>query len=264
MKNQIIILCLSITTVFSFTSCNNPIKTQLSTKNTSLLEIAVQNIKIEKAESDYYYGIDSRFAAISKTDLHNATTIFPFNTDEENESIDKVNSTEIIIIKNNRRSNRREYGDSQNLTKAQKELFNSLDYGRHFSMKTLFQEKPTKSKVLEEKKYNPHYTVVPEIQATYTEGKEALISYLIKNTKPETAIIDDKKLNAIKVYFTITKNGTIENVFTKELTTGYPILDSKFKTLINNTSGQWKPAKNTKGQNIAQELTFTFGPKDGC
>lgn len=264
MKNQIIILCLSIVTAFSFTSCNYSTESQMDLKDTALLELNDQNMEPGKAESEYYYGIDSRFAPISKTDLHNATTIFPFNDDDENERIEKVNSTEIIIIKHNRRSHRREYGNSPNLTKAQKALFKSLDYGKHFSMKTLFQEKTTIELGIEEKKYNPHYTVVPETQATYIEGENALINYLKENTKTEIAALDGKKLNAIKVYFTITKNGTIDNVLTEELTTGYPKLDNKLKELISKTSGQWEPAKNAKGENIEQELTFTFGPKSGC
>ena len=91
-----------------------------------------------------------------------------------------------------------------------------------------------------------------------------MLEYLKENTKKELAEIKDKNLNAIKVYFTVTKNGTIKNVKTEELTTGYPNLDNKFKVLISKTPGLWHPAKNAKGAYVQQELTFTFGPKDGC
>lgn len=263
MKNQIIILCLSIVATVSLTSCNYSNETKLGSKDIALLVLDNKNEDTPKAESEYYYGIGSRFAAISKTDLVNATTIYPFNNDEENERIDKVNTTEIIIIKHNRRSDRREYGNSQDLTKAQKELFKSLDYDKHFSMKTLFQEKSTDGEVLDERKYNPHYTVVPETQATYIKGEEALINYLIENTKDVTANLDNKKISANKVYFTITKEGLVENV-SMHFSTNYPKLDNKLKALISNLPAQWNPAKNAKGEKVEQEIVFTFGPKGGC
>ena len=263
MKNQIIILCLSIATVFSFTSCNNSSESQMDIKDIALLELEDQNMEPGKAESDYYYGIGSRFAAISKTELVNATTIYPFNNEEENQRIEKINSTEIIIIENDRRTDNREYGTSENLNDAQKKLFKSLDYDNHFSMKTLFQEKSTEGEVIEERKYNPHYTIVPETQAKYIEGEDAIINYLIENSKVETANLDDKKVRPAKTYFTVTKEGTIENVY-MDRTTGYPKLNKKLKELISKTPGQWEPAKNAKGENIEQVFAFTFGPKGGC
>ncbi|WP_290696134.1 hypothetical protein [Lacinutrix sp.] len=67
MINQIIILYLSIVTTFSFTSCNNSSENQMHSKNVALLELE-DIMKQRKTESKYYYGIDSRFATISKTE----------------------------------------------------------------------------------------------------------------------------------------------------------------------------------------------------
>lgn len=67
MINQIIILYLSIVTTFSFTSCNNSRENQMHSKNVALLELE-DIMKQRKTESKYYYGIDSRFATISKTE----------------------------------------------------------------------------------------------------------------------------------------------------------------------------------------------------
>lgn len=263
MKNQNIILSLSIIITCSFTSCNNSNENITNSKDFAQLEVDDHNITPGKTESEYYYGIGSRFAPISKTDLDSATTIFTFNNDDENARIEKVNSTEIIIIEKDRRTDKREFGNSVNLTDAQKSFFKSLDYSKHFSMKTLFVEKNIDGSISEEKKYNPHYTIVPETQAFYTEGEDALINYLIKNTKTETANLSNKKIRANKVYFTITKEGFVENV-TMHFSTNYPELDTKLKELIVNMPGKWQPAKNAKGETMEQELTFTFGPKGGC
>jgi hypothetical protein len=263
MKNQIIILCLAFLATFSLTNCNETSDQKINLNDISLLELKDQVVSPEKAESDYYYGIGSRFAAISKTDLRNATTIFPFNSDLENEGIEAVNSTEIIIIENDKQTDRREYGDSENLSDAQKALFKSLDYSSNFSMRTNFTEKATTELGLEDKKYNPHYTVVPETQAYYLQGETAILSYLIENSKAETTNLDNKKVRPAKVYYTITKAGILTNV-RMDRTTGYPVLDKKLTKLISEIPGQWEPAKNAKGETVAQEFAFTFGPKGGC
>ncbi|WP_034062333.1 hypothetical protein [Lacinutrix jangbogonensis] len=263
MKNQSTLLSLSIFIAFSFNNCKDSNESALNSKDTAQLELVDQNMKPGKAESDYYYGIGSRFEAISKTDLDNATTIYPFNRDHENERIEKINSTEIIIIENDRRTDRREYGRSENLTDGQKALFKSLDYSKHFSMKTLFKEKTTENIVLDEQKFNPHYTVVPEIEAFYIEGEDAIINYLIENSRVETLNLDSKKVRAAKIYFKISKKGTLKNVY-MERTTGYPILNTKLIELISTIPGQWEPAKNSNGEIVEQEFAFTFGPKDGC
>jgi len=264
MKNNIIIFCLIIATAFSFTNCKNSNENKLNSKDTALLVLDTQISKTELSESEhYFYGIGSRFAAISKTDLENATTIYPFNSDDENERIAKINSTEIIIIENDRRTDKREHGDSENLTDAQKELFKSLDYSKHFSMKTLFEEKATEGKVLEERKYNPHYTITPEKQAVYIDGETALINYLIKNSRDQTANLDDNKVRAIKIYFTISKQGILKHV-KRDRSTSFPELDKKLEELTNKIPGQWIPAENAKGEKVEQEFAFSFGNKRGC
>ncbi|WP_299250911.1 hypothetical protein [uncultured Lacinutrix sp.] len=263
MKNQSIILSLSILITLSFTNCNNSSENTIALKDIAQLELADQNMKLGKAESEYYYGIGSRFEAITKTDLRNITTVFPFNRDHENEQIEKVNSTEIIIIENDRQTEKRTYGTSEKLNESQIALFKSLNYNNNFSIKTLFQEKDTDTLTSKEKKFNPHYTLTPEKEAVYVEGEDALLNYLIINTKEETANLDNKKVRPAKIYFTITKEGAIKHVRI-DRTTGYPVLDKKLTKLITNISGQWEPAENNNGEIIEQEFAFTFGPKGGC
>lgn len=263
MKNLNTLLSLAILIVFNFTSCKESNDNELHLKDTALLEQGDQNMNPGIVESEYYYGIGSRFEAISKTDLDKITTIYPFNRAHENERIEKVNSTEIIIIENDRQTDKRYYGDSENLSDSQKALFKSLSYSKNFSFRTNFIEKSNNDTKLEEKKYNPHYTVVPETEALYIEGEEAIINYLIKNSKVETANLDNKKVRPAKIYYTITKKGTLENVH-MDRTTGYPVLDTKLIELISKISGQWLPAKNSNGEFVAQEFAFTFGPKGGC
>jgi len=104
----------------------------------------------------------------------------------------------------------------------------------------------------------PYLTIVPEIQAEYLDGQETLINYLKKNSKSAIKTVTKNKLNAGKLYFTVNKTGTISKV---DLTasSGYPEIDELMIELIINAPGQWKPAKNTNGENVDQKLVFSFG-----
>jgi hypothetical protein len=105
---------------------------------------------------------------------------------------------------------------------------------------------------------------VPEQQATYLKGNEALITYLKENSRDAMNVIKDEKLGALKLSFIVSKNGKISEVKHDAMTTGYPSIDKKFIELIKNVPGKWIPAENASGEKMEQELVFTFGPKDGC
>ncbi|WP_185956540.1 energy transducer TonB [Changchengzhania lutea] len=104
----------------------------------------------------------------------------------------------------------------------------------------------------------PHHTIVPEYQARYKSGKEALATFLKENTKNVTANLDAKKLQAAKLFFTVTKSGTIENV-KLDRPSGYPEVDEAMVDLINKAPGIWIPAINYKGEKVDQELVVSFG-----
>lgn len=213
---------------------------------------------------DLYYGVDSRFAAAKKEDVHNATSIYDFLNEGEKEQIALINSVDIIIIKDNQQSHIREYGTTAQLTEAQIKLLRSTDYFSHFTIRTEFKEKNKETGKLEERFFGPHITVAPEKQATYVDGKEALIKYLKVNSNESMTIIKGDNLGAIKLSFIVTKNGTVTDVKHDAMTTGYPSIDERLMKLIENIPGKWTPAENAKGEKMDQELVFTFGPENGC
>lgn len=270
MKKNIIIfgttLAILSVLIIGFTSFNNSEIDEINSSNNKDLAFENQNNEYpkEKAIPDLYYGVDARFAPVTKTDIHNATTIYDFLNEGEKEQIAHINSVDVIIIKDNQQSEIRAYGTTDQLTDEQKKILRSTDYFSHFKIRTEFKAKNKETGKLEERFFGPHVTVVPEKQATYADGKEALIQYLKYNSKENMNIIKDEKLGAIKLSFIITKNGIVTDVKHDAMTTGYPSIDEKFMNLIKNIPGKWKPAENAKGEKIDQELVFTFGPRDGC
>ncbi|MFD2916328.1 hypothetical protein [Psychroserpens luteus] len=263
-STTLIILCVLI---FGFTSCDHTIKTDEANPSNSkdlAFESSNMELPINKSIPDLYYGVETRFAAIKKSDIDEATTIYDFLNDGEAEQIDLINSVGIIVIKNNQQSDIQEYGESAQLTDAQLKILKSTDYFSHFTIKTQFKEKNKENGKMEERFFGPHITVVPDKQATYIDGNEALINYLKDNSKESMNVIKGDDLGAIKLSFIVTKEGIVSNVKHDAMTTGYPSIDEKFMELIKNIPGKWSPAENAKGEKMDYELVFTFGPRDGC
>ncbi|MFK7783354.1 energy transducer TonB [Psychroserpens sp.] len=219
---------------------------------------------INKELPDLYYGVGPRFATINKTKLDKSTSIYDFLNEGEKNQIDQFESVEIVVIKDERQTAISAFGKHENLTNAQLKLLRSLDYFNHFAIRTHFKGKNKDTGKLEDRFFNPHITIVPDHQATYENGEKALINYFKEKSSEAVSIIRGDNLGAVMLYFTVTKDGLISNIYQKRMSTGYPSIDEKFKQLIKNIPGKWSPAENDKGEKIDQELVFTFGPANGC
>ncbi|SDS71345.1 hypothetical protein SAMN04515667_2805 [Formosa sp. Hel1_31_208] len=260
-----ILVILSIV-IIGFTNWSAKETAEVNLSNKKTLAFENQNMKRsnDNVIPELYYGVDTRFTAIKKTDLAKVTTIYDFLTDEEAQQIAHINSVKVIIIKDNQQSEMQEYGTDAHLTDAQIKLIRSTEHFNHFTIRTDFKEKHKDTGKMEERFFGPHLTVVPDTQAIYIDGKASLINYLKENSNDDMTIITEGKLGAIKLSFIVTKNGTVSNITHDAMTTGYPSLDEKFIQLLKNIPGKWIPAENSKGEKVDQELVFTFGPVNGC
>ncbi|OBX23858.1 MULTISPECIES: energy transducer TonB [Bizionia] len=211
----------------------------------------------------FAYNIDSRFESITKSNMTKATTIHDFIPEKDSRNIAHINSTEVILIKNDRQTEIRAYGDSEILSDSQKDLLKSMDYSEHFLFRVNYIKANAMIYENEAPHFGPHYTVVPETKAAYADGYKALITYIEANKLENTASIDAKKLRAVKVSFTISKNGTITNV-TLDRTTNYPEIDTNLLELVKQIPGNWNPAKNANNEIMEDVLVLSFGLADGC
>jgi hypothetical protein len=136
----------------------------------------------------------------------------------------------------------------------------SLDYSTNFVIWADYEGKNKETGELEDTHWTPYLTIVPEKQAEYTHGKEALKKFLKENSEATRikAKVEPEKLQPAKLFFTVTKTGTIENV-RLDRTSNYPLVDNKMIELIKNTPGTWIPAENHKGEKVDQELVVSFG-----
>ena len=208
--------------------------------------------------TDFIYDVGPRFGAIKKRELDQATSITPFFDKKQLQSIVSLKSVSIILIKDDKRTDTKTTGYSNKLTTAQLKLLQSFDYSTSFLIKAEYQQINQKTGELEDSYATPHLTIVPEKQATYSKGIDILKKFLKEKSKTARIGVNAEKLKPAKLYFTVTKKGTIKNV-NLDRSSGYPLIDEKMIELIKNTPEKWNPAENHKGEKVNQELVVSFG-----
>lgn len=104
-------------------------------------------------------------------------------------------------------------------------------------------------------------TVVPEVEATFPEGYQALISYLEQNAMDKISEDFTKEMRTVVINFTVTKAGEIANVRVSK-SSDDPEIDKLLLRVINKMP-QWNPAEDDEGRKIEQEFEFIVG-NIGC
>ena len=212
----------------------------------------------QEVAADFFYDIGTRFRPIKKEGLDNAVSITDFLPRKMTDPVVAYKSVKVIILDDHRQTEMYETGNSPTLTAAQAQLLRSADYSTNILIRAEYEWLNVKTGLLEDNYFTPYLTIVPEVQAEYVNGKDALISYLRANSEAITANVKEGKLKAGKLYFTVTKDGSISAI---ELaaTSGYPAIDERMIELITTIPGQWKPAENSEGEKVDQKLVFSFG-----
>lgn len=268
MKKSILIICAGLIT-FSIAAYGyiNRANTETVSEKPACRQAAVavndflNPINLIQPKLDLVYKVDSRFATrITKEKLHKATSIIDILPEEATQSREAYQYSTVSILHNDGETT--EVGQSEVLNTAQLQLLQSVDYSNNIRVTSICKRKDAYTGALIEDKLVYYITVIPEKEAEFTIGQDALIEYLKENSKEKTAIITQDKLRAGQVSFTITKKGTIQDV-TLDSTSGFPSVDEVLVEMINNMPEKWEPATNSKGKKVDQELVFFFG-LEGC
>jgi TonB family protein len=225
-------------------------------------DIASNTQRIEKPQinifSDFIYDVGPRFGAIKKNDLDKATTFSDLFNKDQAQQIRSYTAVSISILKGEMEINKKETSLSDVLTPAQIKLLQTAPYGSNLKIRADYQEKNTATGQLQANHSTPYLTIVPEKQATYLDGMDVLKKYLKDSSEDVRKNVDPEKLQPAKLFFTVTKNGTVENI-KLDRPSGYPIVDKTMIELINKTQKSWKPAENLQGDKVDQELVVSFG-----
>lgn len=210
----------------------------------------------EVSNPNFMYDVGSRYwATISKQDLYNAKSVLDIVPEvAEAWWTVKFETVKIAVLQGPFEIS--ETGSEKTLNSAQKELLQSVDYGSNFYIKALDTEIHPETGEIEY--YTYYISVIPEKEAKYEGGQDDLINYIRTSTSEHLSIVEDEKLKGGRMHFTVTKNGNISN--TKlDSSCGYSEIDETMIELMNNLPGKWEPATNSNGEEIDQDLVFTFG-----
>ena len=264
MKKNIIFICITLT-ILSLTtySCSNQNDSKIDQAEISVNENIATEANVHdkvknKIFADFIYDVGPRFEAIKKTDVDKAISIAPFFDEKQLQSIVSLKSVSILLIKDGKRIDTKTTGYNNKLTIAQLKLLQSFDYSTSFLIRAEYQQLNNETGELEDSYSTPHLTIVPEKQAAYANGKDALKKFLKENSAKARTNVDPEKLKPAKLYFTVTKNGSIENV-KLDRSSNYPLVDKTMIELISKAPGVWEPAENYKGEKVDQELVVSFG-----
>ncbi len=264
MKKNIIILSIVLITLtlMSFVIINKNDSRTSQLDISDFKNVVINPPAINKNEkrvfSDFIYDIGPRFSPIKKREIEKAISLDAFFSEVHLQKMATLQAVSIIFFIDDKQSDIRETGNNEALTVAQLKLLQAADYSTNFLIRVDYQEMNKETGELEDNYATPHLTIVPEKQAEYSQGKDALKYYLKENSKEARVNVDPEKLQAAKLFFTVTKEGTIENV-KLDRSSNYPLVDKKMIELISKAPGTWQAAENYKGEKVDQELVVSFG-----
>ena len=209
---------------------------------------------------DLVYHVDHRYmTTVTKEVLHNAKSIVDILPEKAIKSVETYQNARVSILHDELETTEKGNGDL--LNDAQKKLLLTTDYSSNIRITSILQKRNDAGN-LEKDSLVYYLTVIPEQEATYAGGRQALIEYLRENSREAVSIIKEDERQASRVNFTITKEGTITGVKLTG-TTGYSSVDKALVELIMHMPEKWIPATNSKGEKVDQELVFFFGLQ-GC
>ena len=213
-------------------------------------------------EVNFYYNVGTRFKGISKEEIQLAKSFKDYMINDHFDRITEIHSLKLIFFKDDQHSNQQEEHKGSVISEKQRQLLLDAPISSNFVLEAHCTRKMMNAHRLEKANYTPHLTIVPSIQASYKGGVDALISYFKENSKDVIKHAQSDQLTPAKIYFTVNKHGSIENIKLSN-TTSYPEIDKHMVELVKEMPLNWTPAKDENGNNVNQELVYFFAV-EGC
>ena len=220
------------------------------------------------------YMVDTWSSPMTREAVEEITSILYFWRDNKNSKYKVDNFTEVWV------ANLKDYPDWQldvdeiephlkamspttEYTKEQLAIIENAEYNDHLRFSARFNSTKIETGEVEEYKLiSQSMSLVPEVQASYKGGMEALVDHLKKHSHDVVSHVKRDKVGRCRIFFKVTERGTIDEVRLVE-SSNYPEVDESLIELVKDIPRKWKPAKTEQGEKVAQEFVFTFG-RAGC
>ena len=205
----------------------------------------------------FVFDVGPRHRAIKKSKLDQATSFNDFIGKEHQDRIVKYKSLSVFELKDGEKTEMELSSYTGDLTPAQQDYLKTVAINEEVLIWATYTEKWPEKDEIEESYWTPYLTVVPEKQARYKKGKDALIAYLNLQSSNLNAG-KSEGLKPARIQFTIGEDGTISGLEV-EAGSGNKELDHKIMDLISNTNGDWIPAENASGKKVSQNMLIYYG-----
>jgi len=130
-------------------------------------------------EDDFFYDVAPRFmSTFTRADIAQVRSIAAFEDPERMKRIVSYKSVTISVLNDDYKFVQKAAGETAKFNAAQLKLLESIPYSTDILIRSEYLEKNRETDEIEESYSTPHITIVPEKQAKYEGGKEALLAYL--------------------------------------------------------------------------------------
>lgn len=226
----------------------------------SVISIVLSLLFFSALSQSNNYGIrDVRAPAILKSELIGIQFIGDFISGYPRNWIKNYLSVEVLAQCDGQLKSAISPDDQ--LSAAQKDLLKSVDIGSDIIVNVSYKEKNTITGVVQNEEINLSMIVVPDVEAQYKGGQEAMKQYFIESgiDKISQSLTEQSKLALLR--FKINEDGEVSNaeVF---ISSGDPFKDELLLSVLQKMP-KWKPAMDANGRLVKQTFEFMAGV-DGC
>lgn len=210
----------------------------------------------------FVYSLKPRFNTITKSELRNARSFADFIGQEHANRIVKYKRLNVILLDGDEKTDVQETGTSGTFNKKQLALLQSFEHSTNILLWADYVEKFDFSEDLFTETWTPYLTIVPETQTSYSNGNESLLQEIQDKSMKLWSKVDTNNLKPARLFFTVSKDGVLKDLYIDN-SCGYGHMDEAMKAFIQNSSGNWIPAKDENGNPVDQELVLSYGAL-GC
>jgi len=268
MKKSILIIGAVLTTLsltaytyIAWESSSPETEIACSTPHPTVEELPEVACRPTEVHPDFQYKVSNEFnTTITLEDLQKANSVVDLLPAEATENLSSYRDVKMDVVPNDNTTAIE--GVDENLNDDQLELLKSMNYSSNFYLEARCKNINTRYGPMDNYHLVYYLTVVPEVLAQYNKGQDALLKYLKKGSENKVAAANWSDITPGRLHFTITKDGSIKNIFNSS-SCGSTSIDEQMLELIRDMPGKWQPAKDANGNTVAQEFVFFYG-KQGC
>ena len=215
---------------------------------------------IALAQDLSYVLVEREKLSVLQSELASAEVLDDIHPDYKGEWVEKYISTEIKVINNGTIKSVK--GENTILSQAQKKLISNAEVGSELMIVVHYIPKNSlKNNTPKEMHYS--YQILPATLAEFPGGYEGFDLFVNQNITTKLSPDLREKLKIAKIQFTISEDGSIDNVHFLEGTNDLELNSFLIDTICKMPF--WAPAQDLYGNSTKQTLRFLISStKNSC